>query len=101
LFLHEKYDYFPPSGGFAPQESHRPVKPVQPVRSVSRHGAQGDDARLGEPRDEVARLAHPAADDRRRQQLGIGIALELTNDLDGAVDAYSRVVELNPKDADG
>jgi len=36
-----------------------------------------------------------------RAQLGIGIALELTNDLDGAVDAYSRVVELNPKDADG
>lgn len=36
-----------------------------------------------------------------RAQLGIGVALELTNDLDGAVDAYSRVVELNPRDADG
>ena len=36
-----------------------------------------------------------------RAQLGIGLVLELTNDLDGAVDAYSRAVELNPRDADG
>jgi tetratricopeptide (TPR) repeat protein len=36
-----------------------------------------------------------------RAQLGIGLCLELTHDLDGAVDAYSRVVELNPRDPDG
>jgi len=35
-----------------------------------------------------------------RAQLGIGICLELGNDLDGAVDAYSRAVDLNPRDAD-